>query len=147
MLILTVLITQILIHLPAAASNLVALKCDLCKNYFRESKIFRSSSSDRFYNIRQHVDCKSKNVIYLVTFNKCKVQYVGSTSDQFKVRFRNHKSAMSTKKTTCEVAVHFNKEKRQLTDFEFIVIEQICNIGDKHNVNKRLVTREAFWCS
>ena len=51
------------------------------------------------------------------------------------------------KKTTCEVAVHFNKEKHQLFDFEFIVIEQICNIDDKHNIGKRLITREAFWCS
>ena len=54
---------------------------------------------------------------------------------------------MSSKKTTCEVAVHFNKEKRQLYDLEFIVIEQICNIDHKHNVDKRLLTREAFWCS
>ena len=54
---------------------------------------------------------------------------------------------MSTKKTTCEVTVHFNKEKHQFSDFEFIVIEQICNIDDKHNVDKRLLTREAFWCS
>ena len=122
-------------------------KCDLCKNYFRESKIFRSSSTECFYNIRQHVDCKTKNVIYLVTYNKCKVQNVGSTSNEFKVRFRNHKSAMSTKKTTCEVAVHFNEEKHQLSDFEFIVIEQICNIDDKHNDGKRLITREAFLCS
>ena len=68
-------------------------------------------------------------------------------SNEFMVRFRNHKSAMSTKKTTCEVAVHFNKEKHQLSDFEFIVIGQICNIDDKHNVDKHLLTREAFWCS
>ena len=57
------------------------------------------------------------------------------------------KSAISTKKTTCEVTVHFNKEKHQFSDFEFIVIEQICNNDDKHNVDKRLLTREAFWCS
>ena len=46
------------------------------------------------------------------------------------------------KKTTCKVAVHFNKEKHQLFDFEFI-----CNIDDKHNIGERLITREAFWCS
>ena len=54
---------------------------------------------------------------------------------------------MSTKKTICEVTVHFNKEKHQFSDFEFIVIEQICNNDHKHNVDKRLLTREAFWCS
>ena len=27
------------------------------------------------------------------------------------------------------------------------MIEQIRNIDDKHNVEKRLLTREAFWCA
>ena len=86
--------------------------------------------------IRQHVDCKSENVIYPVTCNKCKVQCVGSTFDEFKIRFRNHKLAMSTKKTTCEVAcaIYFNKEKHQLSDFEFMAIEQICNSAFSHDV-------------
>lgn len=65
---------------------------------------------------RQHANCKSKNAIYLVTCNKCKVQYVGSTSNEFKVRFRNRELAITTKKTTCEVTVHFNKEKHALSD-------------------------------
>ena len=31
---------------------------------------------------------------------------MGSTSNELKVRFRNHKSAMLTNKTMCELAVH-----------------------------------------
>ena len=54
---------------------------------------------------------------------------------------------MSTKKTTCEVAVHSNKEKHLLSDHGFIVIEQIRNTDEKHNVDERLLTREAFWCA
>ena len=42
---------------------------------------------------------------------------------------------------------HFRKEEHQLSDFEFIVVEQICNIDDKHNVDKRILTRETLWCS
>jgi len=49
--------------------------------------------------------------------------------------------------SSCEVAIHFNREKHQLSYFEFIVIEQICNIDEEHNVDKRLLTREACWCS
>ena len=47
-LVLKVLITQIMLHVPAAfkCSN----KCDLCKNYFRESKMFRNTSTERFRN-------------------------------------------------------------------------------------------------
>ena len=121
-------------------------KCDLCKNYFKEDKIFYSARTDRYYTIRQHLDCKSKDVIYLATCKKCKVQYVGSTSNEFKVRFRNHKSAMLTNKTTCELAVHFNRVEHLMSDFEFIVIEKVVNESEDQ-IDRRLLTREAFWCS
>ena len=68
-------------------------KCDLYKNHFKKDKIFYSTRTHRYYTIRQHLDYKSKNVIYLANCKKCRVQYVGSTSNEFKVRFQNHKSA------------------------------------------------------
>ena len=71
---------------------------------------------------------------------------MGSTSNEFKVRFRNHKSAMLTNKTTCELAVHFNRVEHQMSDFEFIVIENNVNESEDH-IDRRLLTREAFWCS
>ena len=85
-------------------------------------------------------------MIYVATCTKCKVQYVGSTASEFKVRFRNHKWAMLTNKTTCELAVHFNKEEHHMSDFEFSVIEKIVNKSD-NNIDRHLLTREAFWCS
>ena len=76
------------------------------------------------------------------------MQYVGSTMNKFKIRFRNHKSSMITKKCSCEVAIHFNKEPHTLTDFEFLIIEQLCNLSVNNNsIDDRLLTREAFWCA
>ena len=71
---------------------------------------------------------------------------MGSTSNEFKVRFRNHKSAMLTNKTTCELAAHFNKVEHRMSDFEFIVIEKVVNESEDH-IDRHLLTREAFWCS
>ena len=119
-------------------------KCDLCRNFLKETEIFTSARTNRIYPIRQHLNCKSKNVIFLVTCKKCSVQYIGSTSNEFKVRFRNHKSTMLTKKNTCEVAIHFNKEKHVISDFEFVIVEQICNLSDNYSVDERLLTRELF---
>ena len=113
-------------------------KCDLCKNYLKEGKIFHSAFTNRFYSIRQNLNCKSKNVIYVATCKKCNVQYVGSTANEFKVRFREHKSAMLATKTTCELAVHFNKEEHHMSDFEFIVIEKTMNESD-NNIDSFLV--------
>ena len=97
-------------------------KCDLCRNYLKETNCFTSTSTSRMYPITQILNCKSKNVIYLVTCKKCNVQYVGSTSNEFKIRFRNHKSSMITKKRTCEVAIHFNKDPHVLAHLGFSLI-------------------------
>ena len=72
--------------------------CDLCKNYFVESKSFQSCTTGRKHKIKQKMDCSSTNVIYLATCTKCSLQYVGSTTTSFKIRIRNHKSSMKTKK-------------------------------------------------
>ena len=47
--------------------------------------------------------------IYVARFDKCKVQYVRSTSNSFEVWFRNYKSDMLIirSKKSCELAIHF----------------------------------------
>ena len=97
------------------------------------------------YPIKQNIRCNSQNVVYLVTCIKCSRQYIGSTSTELKVRFRNHKSTMINNKRTCEVATHFNKTPHDLSDFKFIGIEQIVNDSDSNTIEKRLLTREAYW--
>ena len=73
------------------------------------------------------------------------MQYVGSTSNEFKIRFRNHKSSMTTKKRTCEVAINFSREPHALADFEFLIIEPLCDLSvNSISLGDRLLTREAF---
>ena len=81
-------------------------KCDLCKNYLIQASKFQSSSTGRQYPMQQGLSCLSRNVIYLATCAKCNLQYVGSTSTEFKVTFRNHKSNMLKNKRTCELALN-----------------------------------------
>lgn len=71
-------------------------RCDQCKNYVLQASNFQSSATGRQYPIRQELSCSSKNVIYLATCRECNLWYVDSTSTEFKVRFRNHKSSMLT---------------------------------------------------
>ena len=102
-------------------------RCDLCQKFLIQDTKFRSFATGRVYMINQQLSCTSKNVIYLAACDKCKKQYVGSTSTEFKVRFRNHKSSMLNKKRTCELAVHYNSFEHQICQISFI--------------------REAYWTS
>ena len=120
-------------------------RCDLCKNFLIQDTKFKSSSTGRTYKIDQKLSCSSKNVVYLASCKKCHLQYVGSTSTEFKVRFRNHKSSMLTNKKTCELAIHFNCTKHVVSDISFIVIERITSQGNAALIDKLLLTREAYW--
>ena len=72
------------------------------------------------------------------------LQYVGSTTTEFKVRFRNHKSSMKTNKKTCVVAIHFNRTPHVLSDFTFQCIDQI-QTSTSGNTENLLTTKEAYW--
>ena len=72
-------------------------------------------------------------------------QYIGSTTTDFRIRFRNHKSAMLTNKTTCEVAVHFNKTSHILDEFSFQCIDQVQAPNNLDEIDRLLITKEAYW--
>ena len=120
-------------------------RCDLCKNYLAECKDFGSFITGKSYAIRPKLTCDSKNVIYLISCKKCRLQYIGSTTTEFKVRFRNHKSSMITNKKTCEVAVHFNNTPHSLQEFSFQCIDQITHTNPQVGIDKLLITKEAYW--
>ena len=91
----------------------------MCKNFLLHASKFQSSATGRQYPIRQNVSCSSTNVIYLATCCKCDLQY------EFKITFRNHKSNMLKNRKTCELAVHFNSSQHDISQMNFVIIEQI----------------------
>ena len=120
-------------------------RCDLCKKFLIQDSKFKSSSTARTYKINQNLSWSSKIVVYLSSCNKCNLQYVGPTSTAFTVCFRNHKLSMLTNKKTCELAVHFNCTKHEISEISFIVIEKITSQGDAAHIDRLLLTREAHW--
>ena len=70
---------------------------------------------------------------------------MGSTSTEFNVRFRNHKSNMLKNKRTCELAIHYNNSEHEISQINFIIIEQIRSFENSLHLEQLLLTREAYW--
>ena len=70
-------------------------KCFTC-NDFVTSKIYYSNHSNKAYNVINHtgedLDCKSTNLVYLLTCESCGIQYVGETSQPLHKRMNHHRS-------------------------------------------------------
>ena len=96
-------------------------------NVMLEGDRLRSTSMGAVYKIRQTVDCRSKNIIYLVTCKRCRMQGVGSTLD-FQGRVSDYIMHMYKENDTCEIVEHFLKpEDHLLWDFSIMEIVQIEN--------------------
>lgn len=52
---------------------------------------------------------------------------------------------MLNNKRTCELAVHFNSLRHDISQVSFIVTEQITEFKNSTHLDKLLLTREASW--
>ncbi|KAI0985160.1 hypothetical protein GJ496_006853 [Pomphorhynchus laevis] len=51
-------------------------RCKTCPD-INETKVFKSTKSNSLYTVSGKLNCKSRNVVYLLTCNECARQYVG----------------------------------------------------------------------
>ena len=65
--------------------------CEVCIN-INETSTFISTVTGETYTINHKSDCNERCLSYLLTCNKCKMQYVGQTIDQFWSRWNDYKS-------------------------------------------------------
>ena len=69
-------------------------KCNKCRvscPILVETNRFKSTNTQKTYQIKQRMTCESSYVLYLATCKKCKGQYVGKSQTAFKTRHSNQK--------------------------------------------------------
>ena len=89
-------------------------------------------------NINQW-NCKTENVVYLITCRKCGLQYVGETKRKLCDRFREHRNSV-LKNGKQRIYEHFNSPNHLVTDMEIEILQQF-----KSTQNKERLDAEAFW--
>jgi tripartite motif-containing protein 2/3 len=86
------------------------------------------------------MDCKSRNIIYLITCKKCHIQYVGETGNPLHTRMNAHRYNILNKKPTA-IGIHFNSPQHSIAHLSVMPIEKL---QDHNNVTKRH-GREYYW--
>ena len=97
---------------------------------------FISKVTCKTYFLKGDLSYNSKNVIYLITCDKCKDEYIGSAVD-FKPLFMVHKSDIKTKKERCGTSRHFNEKcSCSASPFGYVkfqIIEQVYSEDPSNN--------------
>ena len=117
---------------------------------------FKSQFSKKSYTILtdRNLDCKSSNIIYLVTCKLCRMQYVGETVREFGIRMREHwdkirkgdKSQLIYAHFQCD-EVHRNANIEDMLRFQIIEKVRTDNLEcqDQGTIRRRRLERELFW--
>jgi len=123
--------------------------CKTCI-HINVTKKYTSTSTRRQYNIVRSFDCKSSNIIYLITCNLCNKQYVGETQRKLSDRLTDHRSNIRTHKNT-PIANHFNLPQHSIKNLSITPIDSITAQefvdfrDDRQKIKKRLLHLEAYW--
>ena len=112
--------------------------CAMCP-YISEVKVIKNKHFK--WEIRDSVNCDTKNVIYLINCKKenCDMHYIGETQD-LKLRFSNHKSYVMTDKFNQITGSHFNLPGHSVINMNIVILEKV----KKDDINYRK-ERESFF--
>ena len=67
-------------------------------------------STNETRHIKSNLTCDTKNLIYMIQYNRCNLQYIGETKRRLKDRFNEHRRTIdnpNTKSKLTTVAQHF----------------------------------------
>jgi len=115
--------------------------CATCSIHASDADHFVNLHNKTKYPIKDTIYCNSKNLVYLISCNKCKKQYIGETGRTLRDRLNDHRSAIRNK-TKTPISIHFNLPNHSCLDLSILPIELIKNTSN-NNANRR--SREQFW--
>ena len=123
------------------------IKRSLCCGYVNHTDSFTSTVTKNYY-IFHNVNCKSANVIYLLTCALCQSQYVGKSSTPFNIRLNNYRSRINNPNTNnlLPVEAHFKQKDHSFQlHAKFTIIEKIELVSQSHQLDNILKNHEDEW--
>lgn len=116
-------------------------RCGACKIHATQSNTIYSSTLGTTFDIKHRLTCASKNIIYLITCNRCNLQYVGETTRALRERLTDHRSNIKTRRES-PISIHFSSPLHSIQDLRIIAIEKI---PDQKNSLLSRKDRENYW--
>ena len=83
------------------------LNCPTCP-YIEPGTVIQSFNTSKKIEINGTFNCKTRNVVYCITCEQCKLQYIGQTTRSLNERMRKHISYIINLHTNQSTGEHFN---------------------------------------
>ncbi|XP_060556022.1 uncharacterized protein LOC132716717 [Ruditapes philippinarum] len=112
--------------------------CIACKHISSKSYV-KIHSTGKYFHIKGTYDCNSSSLIYLITCNKCGIQYVGQTGNTIRERLYGHFADIKNANNYKPVSRHYTTHEHNVNDVDVTML-----LSTPKNVNIRLRTEETL---
>ncbi len=114
-------------------------KCKFCPLIDKSGRI-KSTFTGREYESKKKVTCRSSNIIYCISCQRCQKQYVGQTGNTLRERFGAHSGAIGRGNLVEDVSRHFvTNEHKGLSDMKIHIVDFIhVHPKSSHGITLRL---------
>ena len=97
--------------------------CPICP-FVQICKSVKATSNNITVDINTSVTCKSTNLIYCISCQNCRMQYIGETERSLQERFSEHKQYVTSRQTTKATGLHFNLPGHSISDMKVTILEK-----------------------
>lgn len=122
-------------------------RCICCTVMDITNQIISYSNQSKF-NVKQYINCNTHNIIYLVSCDQCKLQYVGHTTQSLKSRIRKHISDIphSHTRNISALSQHFaSVHNNSFSHMKVQGIERVYLPPRGGDFKQKLLNRETLW--
>lgn len=118
--------------------------CNYCR-YIKKGEQVGSCTNGRTFNISSFINCKTRFLVYLITWDVCQIQYVGRTTRRLKDRLYDHLFDTEKNKST-NVANHWNSVHfKDTSSLSVQGIEKTVTPARGGDKFRMLCKRKVFW--
>ncbi len=103
-----------------------------------------SSKTGESFPVNRGIKCATRNVVYVITCQKCKKQYVGETKRAVGLRLKEHHLDVRKEKTS-PVAQHFNLPGHSVNDIRGQIIVRIYKNPNRYETTLYRKQMERVW--
>ena len=138
---------QTLNELPPVCTRLG--RCTYCPMIHKIEHFYSTHTRTKHNTInlpdKHRITCELYNLVYLISCTKCKKQYIGETSRQFRKRIYEHiASVKNSNKIITPVSKHFSTHNHSHKHMKFSVIQWLGNRNDPEMTIKRRKAENSF---
>ncbi|XP_069500915.1 uncharacterized protein [Ambystoma mexicanum] len=108
--------------LPPVVGHFPCGNCSMCTQTRKTVNV--DLGLDRMWNINEHTNCNTNNVIYLIVC-PCKLIYIGKTNRKCRTRMIEHRSCIRNKVEQAPMVKHFIEMEHSCNNFEWCILKQV----------------------